>query len=51
MPPSIDYKTPPGSEPVEFSIEDALLNTWVDESSVYLRLDTEEEDTTAESPR
>lgn len=48
MPPS-DYNTPPGREPVEFSIEDALLNTWVDESAVYLRLDTDEEDTTAES--
>jgi hypothetical protein len=43
MPPSIDYNTPPGREPVEFSIEDALLNTWVDEGSVYLKLDIEEE--------
>lgn len=43
MPPSIEYRTTPGSEPVEFSIEDALLNTWVDDSSVYLKLDTDEE--------
>ena len=43
MPPSIEHKTPPGREPVEFSIEDALLNTWAEDSSVYLKLDTEEE--------
>jgi hypothetical protein len=49
MPPSIDYNTPPGREPVEFSIEDALLNTWVDEASVYLRLETDQEETTDES--
>ncbi len=50
MPPS-DYNTPPGREPVELSIEDALLNTWVVESSVYLGLETDEEDTRAESQR
>jgi len=26
-------------EPVEFSVEDALLNTWEDEGGEYLRLD------------
>jgi hypothetical protein len=26
-------------EPVEFSVEDAILNTWVEESGDYLRLD------------
>lgn len=49
MPPSLDYTTPPGSDPVEFSIEDALLNTWVDETSIYLKLDTEEESDGADS--
>jgi hypothetical protein len=49
MPPSIDYKNSPGGEPVEFSIEDALLNTWVDEASVYLRLETDQEEATDES--
>ena len=29
----------PVPEPVEFSVEDALLNTWEDEGGVYLRLD------------
>lgn len=42
MPPSSRYSAPPGPEPVEFSFEDALLNTWVDESAVYLRLDGHE---------
>lgn len=37
MPPS---PTTPVPEPVEFSIEDALLNTWEDEGGDYLRLDT-----------
>lgn len=51
MPPTIDYRTPPGSEPVEFSIEDALLNTWVDDNTVYLRLETDEEDEADPSQR
>jgi hypothetical protein len=46
MPPAIDYTISPGTEPVEFSIEDALLNTWVDENTVYLRLETDEPDDT-----
>ena len=32
-------RTPPVPEPVEFSVEDALLNTWEDEDGDYLRLD------------
>lgn len=41
MPPSFGYGAPPGPEPVEFSFEDALLNTWLDDSSVYLQLDAD----------
>ncbi len=32
-------RTPPVPEPVEFSIEDVLLNTWEDDGGDYLRLD------------
>ena len=42
MPPSSRYVAPPGPEPVEFSFEDALLNTWIDEGALYLRLDGRE---------
>jgi hypothetical protein len=42
MPPSFGYGAPPGPEPVEFTFEDALLNTWVDDSGDYLKLDSEE---------
>jgi hypothetical protein len=42
MPPSIDDTTPVNADSVEFSIEDALLNAWVDDTSDYLRLDTDE---------
>jgi hypothetical protein len=49
MAPSPAYSAPRGSEPVEFSYEDALLNTWVDEGSVYLQLD--EEPTQHEAPQ
>jgi hypothetical protein len=42
MPPSFGYDAPPGQEPVEFTYEDALLNTWTDEAGVYLRLDADE---------
>lgn len=42
MPPSIRHTAPPGPEPVEFSFEDALLNTWIDEGALYLRLDGKE---------
>ncbi|MGH9346164.1 MAG: hypothetical protein ACRD26_02750 [Vicinamibacterales bacterium] len=38
MPPSIGYSLP--ADPVEFSVEDAMLNTWVEDTSVYLRLDS-----------
>jgi hypothetical protein len=41
MPPSPGYNPVAGPEPVEFSVEDAMLNTWVDDSSVYLNLDDE----------
>jgi hypothetical protein len=45
MPPSFGYGAPPGPEPVEFSFDDALLNTWVEDSvedsSVYLQLDAD----------
>ena len=48
MPPTPGYFLAAGFEPVEFSFEDALLNTWVDDNSVYLRLD--EETNPAEAP-
>ena len=49
MSPSPGYLTNTGSEPVEFSFEDVLLNTWVDDGSVYLNLD--EEITPTEGPQ
>ena len=30
---------PPTTEPAEFSIDDAILNTWEEEPGEYLRLD------------
>jgi hypothetical protein len=42
MPPSFGYGAPPGPDPVEFTLEDVLLNTWADEAGDYLRLDAEE---------
>jgi hypothetical protein len=42
MPPSFGYDAPPGPEPVEFTVEDALLNTWIDDPSDYLQLDAED---------
>jgi hypothetical protein len=39
MPPAIDMTRMQSADPVEFSVEDAMLNTWVEDSSVYLRLD------------
>jgi hypothetical protein len=39
MPPSFGYGAPPGPDPVEFTFEDVLLNTWTDDSSDYLQLD------------
>jgi hypothetical protein len=39
MPLSTSHSGPPRAEPVEFSFEDALMNTWVDDSSVYLQLE------------
>jgi len=41
MPPSFGYGAPPGPDPVEFTFEDAVLNTWVDDASDYLQLDDE----------
>lgn len=32
----------PAREPVEFSVEDAILNTWVEDTSPYLQLDPTE---------
>lgn len=34
--------TPPGPDPVDFSFDEVLLNTWVDDSSVYLQLDADD---------
>lgn len=42
MAPSVGNGAPPGPEPVEFSFDDALMNTWVDDSVVYLQLDAED---------
>lgn len=44
MPPS----TPTAPrDPVEFSVEDAMLNTWVEDTDVYLTLDPKERDARA----
>lgn len=32
----------PAREPVEFSVEDAMLNTWVEDNGLYLRLESTE---------
>jgi hypothetical protein len=42
MPPSFGYDAPPGPDPVEFTLEDVLLNTWVDEAGDYLQLEANE---------
>lgn len=42
MPPPIGSNTQAPTEPIEFSMEDAVLNTWVEDSGNYLRLDLEE---------
>lgn len=42
MPPSFGYDAPPGPEPAEFTVEDALLNTWIDDPGDYLQLDRED---------
>jgi hypothetical protein len=39
MPPSFGYDAPPGPDPVEFTFEDAVLNTWAEDSGYYLQLD------------
>ena len=31
---------PAAPDPVEFSVEDAILNNWVEETGDYLRLDS-----------
>jgi len=42
MPPRFEYGDFMNPEPVEFSLEDARLNTWVvDDSSVYLQLEVD----------
>jgi hypothetical protein len=42
MPPSFGYGAPPGPDPVEFTSDDVMLNTWTDEASDYLQLDRDE---------
>ena len=39
MPPTAHVTGMQSAEPVEFSVEDAMLNTWIEDSGVYLRLD------------
>ena len=34
--------TSPMSEPVELSLEDAVLDTWLDDTGEYLRIDAPE---------
>lgn len=41
MPRSATYRDSARPERVEFSLQDALLNTWVDDSSEYLQLETD----------
>ena len=50
MPLEIGLNSPPPAEPIEFSMEDAVLNTWVEDSGNYLRLDPEELRLPEESP-
>jgi hypothetical protein len=38
-------------EPVEFSVEDAVLNTWVEDTGLYLRLDPHEPPPVQRPPR
>ena len=42
MPATIRLNSPHNPEPVEFSVEDAVLNNWVEDTGLYLRLDTNE---------
>jgi hypothetical protein len=42
MPPQIGLNTRALTDPVEFSMEDAVLNTWVEDTGNYLRLDPDE---------
>jgi hypothetical protein len=42
MPLSFGPGAPPGPDPVEFSFDEVLLNTWVDDSSVYLQLEADD---------
>ena len=32
----------PVGDPVEFSVEDAMLNAWVEDTGVYLSLETDD---------
>lgn len=38
MPP---MRTMPVPEPVEFSVEDVMLNTWIEDQGDYLQLDAD----------
>lgn len=42
MPSTLTLNTAPVPEPVEFSVEDAVMNTWIEDTGLYLRLDTNE---------
>jgi hypothetical protein len=35
-------RTPPMIDPVELSLEDAVLDTWLEDTGEYLRIDTPE---------
>jgi hypothetical protein len=42
MSPSVPLNGPSVFDPVEFSIEDAVLNSWVEDAGIYLQLDISE---------
>jgi hypothetical protein len=39
MPPRIRSTKPISADPAEFSFEDVIMNSWVEDTDVYLRLD------------
>lgn len=41
VPPRIENGVPRRTPALEFSLEDAILNSWVEDTSVYLRLDAD----------
>lgn len=49
-PERVRLTAPPVNEPVEFSVEDAILNTWVEDTGFYLRLEPAERDTADTTP-